>query len=78
MELDQLIRERVWRANVIINIALIDLGSILALIDYFLQLLVLLGQSLDISINRGETILKIVDLVVEDFVVSVHSNFAIN
>lgn len=78
MELDQFFRERVRWANMIVDIAYIDLSRILALIDYFLQLLVLLGQSLDISINGRETILEIVDLIVEDFVVSVHSHFAIN
>ena len=61
-----------------VDIAYINLGCILALIDYFLQLLVLLGQSLDISINRSEAILEIVDLVVEYFVVSVHSHLAID
>ena len=78
MELDQLLGKGVRRANMIIDIVYINLDCILALIDYFLQLLVLLGQSLDISINRSEAILEIVDLVVQYFVVSVHSHLAIN
>ena len=78
MELDQLLGKGVRRANMIIDIVYINLDCILALIDNFLQLLVLLGQSLDISINRSEAILEIVDLVVQYFVVSVHSYLAIN
>ena len=51
MKFDQLVGERVLRTNMVIDIASIDLSRILALTDHFLQLLVLLGQSLDVSIN---------------------------
>ena len=51
MEFDQLVGEWILRADMIIDIASVDLSRILALTDHFLQLLVLLGQSLDVSIN---------------------------
>ena len=78
MEFDQLLRERVLCANMIIDVARIDLNCILALIDYFLKMFILLVQSLDIAIDGRETILEVVDLVVKDLVMGMHGHLAVN
>ena len=78
MEFDQLLRERVLCANMIVDVAWIDLNCILALIDYFLKMFILLVQSLDIAIDGRETILEVIDLVVKDLVMGMHGHLAVN
>ena len=78
MELDQLLRQRVLCSYMLIDIACINLNRILALTDDFLELFILLGQPLNIAINDGQTFFEVVDLVVEDFVMSVHCNLTVD
>lgn len=78
MELDQFLGKRVRRADVLIYVVAIDMYRILTLIDNFLQAFVLLSQTLDIAIDGAETIFEVIDLVVENFVMSVNSDLAVN
>ena len=62
----------------LVNIACVDGDGALAFTDDFLQLLVLLGQSLDVPIDHSESIFEVVDLIVEHFVMGVNRNLGIN
>ena len=53
MELDEAIRERVLRGNVLIDIIRIDRTLPLALIHDFLQLFVLLLERLNVTVYHG-------------------------
>ena len=53
MELDQFVGKRVLRAHMLVNIACVNGDGALAFTDDFLQLLVLLGQSLDVPIDHS-------------------------
>ena len=78
MELDEFLREWILGAHMLINIADIDLNLTLAFIDNLGQLLILLVQTLNVSIDGCEAILEVIDLVVENLVMSVHGDFTID
>ena len=78
VELDQFLGKRVRRADVLFNIVYINLRRILAFIYDFLKLLVLLSQPHHIAINRCESVLEVIDLVVKNFIVSVDGHLTVN
>ena len=53
MELNQFLRQRVLRVNVLVHIVRVDRNLTLALTDYLLELLVFLLQGLNVPIDNS-------------------------
>ena len=78
VELDQFVGERVLGAHMLVDIASVDGDGALAFTDNFLQLLVLLGQPLDVPIDHSQAIFEVVDLIVKHLVMGVHRDLGID
>jgi hypothetical protein len=61
-----------------VNVITCDLNLGLRLADNFLKLLILLLKALNVAIDDRKTALKVVNLVVKDLVVGVHSDFTVD
>jgi hypothetical protein len=53
VQLNELLGEWVGRVDLLVNVVQVDLDRVLAFSDHFLQLLVLLLECIDVSVNRG-------------------------